>query len=156
MTPETSQELESFLPVYDTVPESWEEGRQFLIEQLKKISEAVNVREIGWFMDQELLSGKILFPTANTAGQQQENRQLLRTVIDGGALGAVANVIPHSIVFDSNFTLVDLWVAATNSVTLMAQVITGDSVIMDAANITVTSTAAYDRSIIVVEYTQEL
>lgn len=156
MTPQTSVELESFLPVYDTVPETWEEGRQFLIEQLKKISEAVNVREIGWFMDQELLSGKILFPGVGTAGQMQENRQLLRFTIDSGALVVGANVIPHSIVFDSNFTLVDLWCAATNSGTFVAQVITGDSVIMDASNITVTSTAAYDRSIIVVEYTQEL
>ena len=156
MQPETSQILESFLPVYDTVPETWEEGRQFLIEELKKISEAINVREIGFFLDQEQLSGKVLFPGTNTAGQQQENRQLLRFVINSGALIAGANIIPHSVVFDANFTLVDLWCAATNSGTLTAQVINGNSVIMNVNTLTVTSPSAFNRSLIIIEYTQEL
>ena len=31
-----SQEFESYVPVYDTVPEKWEEARQFLVEHLKR------------------------------------------------------------------------------------------------------------------------
>jgi hypothetical protein len=58
MQPLDSQEFESYVPVYDTVPEQWEDARAFLVEQLKKISNAVNVREIGWLLDEELLSGK--------------------------------------------------------------------------------------------------
>ena len=45
-----SQTLESYVPVYDVVPEKWEEARPFLVEQLKKISEGVNTREIGFFL----------------------------------------------------------------------------------------------------------
>jgi hypothetical protein len=53
-----SQVYESYVPVYDSVPEKWEDARQFLVEQLKKISNAVNNREIGYYINDQILSGK--------------------------------------------------------------------------------------------------
>jgi len=68
----SSQIFESYVPVYDAVPEDWESARQFLVEHLKKISNAVNAREISFFLDEELLSGKQFIPSANnTTGEQQ-------------------------------------------------------------------------------------
>jgi hypothetical protein len=158
MTPLDSQEFESYIPVYDTVPEQWEDARAFLVEQLKKISNAINVREIGWLLDEELLSGKQFIPGLAPAGNSspQQFRQVLRKVIDVSPLVIGANVFPHGIVFDINFTLIDMWVAATNSGTLIAEVITDDHVTLDATNINITSPGAFDRSFCILEYCQEL
>lgn len=158
MISQSSQEFESYVPVYDTVPEKWEDGRTFLVEHLRKISNAVNIRTIGWLLDEELLSGQAFIPGATIPGNNPGTfRQVLRKVIDTGALAIGAKkTVAHGINFDANFTLIDLWVSATNSGTLSAQVITGDAVIMDTTNINITSTAVYDRSFAFVEYIQEL
>jgi hypothetical protein len=54
--------------------------------------------------------------------------------------------------------LIDLRVAATDSSLLKAQVITGDSVIMSAVDLTITSTygGTYDRAFAFIEYLQEI
>ena len=64
--------------------------------------------------------------------------------------------VVHDIVFDGNFTLIDLWVAGTNSTTLTARDISGNDVIMNATTIVITSPQAFDRAFAVVEYIQEL
>lgn len=160
MTSNTSQEFESFVPVYDTVPETWEEARPFLVEHLKKISNAVNVREIGWLLDEELLSGKQFIPTASMAGpsssNSQQTRTVLRKVIDCSPLAAGANTFAHGITYDANFTLIDLWVAATDSIGLTSQVITDSNVTMDSININITSPSAFDRAFCMTEYIQEI
>jgi hypothetical protein len=160
MTPSDSQNLESFVPVYDTVPEKWEEGRQFLVEHLKKISNAVNIRTIGWYLDEELLSGNAFIPALpvpNNNSVPQQPRQILRKTFNGGALVIGVNApISHGIVFDANFTLIDLWVAGTNSGTLTARVINGNDVLMNNASFVITSPQAFDRSVIVCEYIQEV
>lgn len=158
MTSQTSQEFESFVPVYDSVPEKWEDGRTFLVEHLKKISNAINIRTIGWLLDEELLSGQSFIPGINTPpGNTGQNfRQVLRKIIDTGAIAIGVKSVAHGITFDANFTLIDLWVATTKSTApFKAQVITGDALIMDATNLNITSTSAYDRSFAFVEYTLE-
>jgi len=153
----TSQFFESYLPVYDTVPEKWEEAREFLVEHLKKISNAVNIREIGWFLDEELLSGKQFIPSSiNPNGEMQQFRTVLRIVINVSPLVAGANSYAHGIVVDSNFTLIDMWVAATRSATPIAQVITDTKVTIDATNININSPGAFNRAYAVVEYIQEI
>jgi hypothetical protein len=151
----TSQIFESFVPVYDTVPESWEDGRQFLIEHLKKISNAVNSRTIGFLLDEELLSGQQFIP-GDSISNNQQFRSVLRKVIDVSPL--IAGVNPfflHGIIFDSNFTLIDLWVSGTNSGTLMARRITGNDVIMNSTQLLITSPQAFDRGFAFIEYCQE-
>lgn len=157
MNPVDSQVFESYVPVYDTVPEKWEEGRQFLIEHLKKISNAINIREIGWFLDEELLSGKQFIPPAVVSGQSNQYRTILRKVVDCGALVAGVNPPkPHGVVFDANFTLIDFWVAATNSTTLIADTFVYDQARINGANIIITSPGVYNRSFAILEYIQEL
>ncbi len=152
----TSQEFESFIPVNDVVPEKWDDARVFLIEMLKKISNAVNVREIGWLLDEELLSGKAFVPGVISPGNNPGVfRQVFRKVIDVSPLVIGANVFLHGITFDVNFTLVDLWVAATNSVGFLAQVITNNDVTLNATQILINSPAAYNRAWCVIEYLLE-
>lgn len=146
------QFFESYLPVYDTIPEKWEEARQFLVENLKKISNAANVKEIGYLIDQEVLSGKQFIPGTD---KPQEFRDVFRQVYDISPVAAGANPIPHGITFDDNFTLVDLWVSCTDSVAKVAATFAYGEVTMDATNINFNSPRAYDRGYAVIEYLLE-
>lgn len=160
MQPSQDQILESFVPVYDVIPEKWEDARSEIVEQFRKITDAVNAREIGFFLDEELLSGKAFIPSTTQladGGTSQQFRTILRKVINVGPLVAGANTKgPHGITFDANFTLIDLWVAGTNSTTPNALNISGNSVVMNATNFTITSPQAFDRAFAFVEYIQEL
>lgn len=149
----TSQTFESYLPVYDTVPENWEEAKPFFVEQLKKISNLLNEREIGFMLEEELLTGKSF---TGIATNPNEFRTVFRMVVDCSPLVVGANAFPHNIQFDSNFTLVDIWVAGTDSVGLTASVITDNNVTMDSTNVNITSIFAYDRAYCVIEYLKEI
>ena len=171
MVPIDSQNLESYVPVYDVAPKTWEEGRAFIVEQLKRLANAVNVREIGYFLDQELLSGKSFIPGSNetaAGGTSQQFRTILRKVIDFGALpNSTTKSVPHEISFDANLTLIDMWLSATDPTNLLAFSLAywsnsspGSIILnMDSTNINVTTTSnysTYTRSFVVCEYIQEL
>lgn len=156
-TPNDSQFFESYVPVYDMVPEKWDDARQFLVEHLKKISNAVNIRTIGWLLDEELLSGQAFIPGSVIPGNNPSTfRQVLRKVIDVSPLVIGANAFNHGIMFDVNFTLIDLWVCGTNSSTFTGRRVTGNDVIINSTQILITSPQAFDRAFAFVEYTQEL
>lgn len=167
-----AQQLESFVPVFDAIPDKWDDARPFLVEQLKRISNAINIREIGWFIDEELLSGKAFIPGSqniDNLSTSQVFRQVLRKVIDFGALPAAGTKsVPHEIMFTDNFTLVQLFGAATDSLGLVAIPIPeGDPtglgnqvrLDMDATNVNITvgvDLSAYNRCFVTIEFMQEL
>ena len=150
----TSQNFESYVPVYDYVPEKWEDARQFLVEHLKKISNAVNIREIGWFLDQEVLTGQQFIPGNTT--NNQEFRSILRIVVDFSPLVIGVNSRPHGVLVDANFSLIDLWGAATDAVAFTGNPINQPNITYDATNINITSATAYTRAFAVMCYIQEL
>ncbi len=157
----SSQEFESYIPVYDAIPEKWEDARDFLVEHLKKISQGVNAREIGFYIDDEVLSGKAFIPTAAMSGPNSSNSQqfrtILRKVVDVGPLIAGVNPpIPHGVTFDANLTSIDSWVEATNSGTLQAITLVYPELSIDGPNINITSPGAFDRAFLFWEYTQEI
>lgn len=163
MSNQTSQIFESYVPVYDAVPEKWEDGRTFLVEQLKKVSNAINIREIGWYLDEELISGKQFYPGINN---NQSFRTVLRIVIDAGPIVSGLNTFPHRVTVDVNFTLIDLWASASNSSIFVGTPINGTGNIAasragldinyDATNVYILSNATYDRCNIFFEYLQEI
>jgi len=171
MIPLDSQNLESYVPVYDAVPDKWEDARPFVVEQFKKLANAINVREIGFFLDQELLSGKSFIPgvnIANDGGSSQQFRTILRKVVDFGALpNAGPKSVPHGIIFDANFTLIQLFASATDPINLIALPIPyassnapdGISLFMNSTNINIitqSNRSSYTRCFVVIEYLQEL
>jgi hypothetical protein len=156
-----SQNLESFVPVYDAAPKTWEEGMPFIVEQLKKLANAVNAREIGFFLDQELLSGKSFIPGVNIVsdgGSSQQFRTILRKVIIFPGLTIGVNTQPHEITVDANFSLIQLFGAATNATALTGEPIPNgsDTISYDSTNIIITVAAAYTRAWAIIEYIQEL
>lgn len=172
MNASDNQLFESYVPVYDVVPERWEQARPFLVEHLKKISNSVNIRVIGWYLDEELLSGKAFIPGQNVvtaSGTSQQYRQVLRKVIDFGDLPNNTNKdVPHGINFDSNFTLVSLEGAATDPVGLVgislphsSSTALGNNVALaiNAVNVVVTTgsnRSNFTRCFVTIEYMQEL
>lgn len=156
-----SQVLESYVPVYDVVPDKWEDARPFIVEQLKRVSNAINIREIGWFLDEELLSGKAFIPGVNNVlgtGTTQQYRQILRKVIAFPGLVIGANAQPHGITVDANFSLIQLFGAATNATALTGEPIPNgaDTITYTATDIVITVGAAYTRAWAIIEYIQEL
>lgn len=172
MTLSESQIFESYVPVYDAVPDSWDEARPFIVEQLKRISNAVNIREIGWFLDEELLSGKAFFPADSNfdrSGTSQIYRQVFRKVIDFGALPAVGTKgVPHGISVTDNFTLTFMCAAATDPVGLVSFPIpyayplalaNAVALSMDATNVYITvgiDRSAFTRCLVTIEFLQEV
>ncbi len=158
MTPIDSQQLESYVPVYDAIPEQWEDAKPFIVEQLKKVSNAINIREIGWFLDQELLSGKAFIPGTSTGGDSDSYRTILRKVIPFPGIVVGVNTQPHGIFVDANFSLMQLYAAATDVGTLTgAPIPNGNNTITyTATDIVITSSVAYTRAWAVIEYIQEL
>ena len=156
-----SQVLESYVPVYDVVPEKWDDARPFIVEQLKRITNAVNIREIGWFLDEELLSGKAFIPGANAltnGATSQTFRQILRKVITFPGLSIGVNTQPHGVTVNANFSLISMFGGATNASALTGEPLPNgaDKITYDATNIYVTVAAAYTRAWVVMEYLQEL
>ena len=158
MQPSDDQRFESFVPVYDVAPKTWEEGRVFLVEQLKKLSNAINVREIGWLLDEELLAGKNFIPGAMTGSTSQQFRSVLRKVIEFPGLAVGLNTQPHGINVDGNFSLIQLFASATDAATLTGRPIPcgADVVSYDANNIIINVAKSYTRAWAVIEYIQEL
>lgn len=167
-----NQIFESFLPVYDAIPEKWDDARPFVVEMLKRISNAVNIREIGWFLDEELLTGKAFIPADNAGGgsTNQAFRQVFRMVVDFGSLpNSSAKMVPHNIPdIGNNFTLTFMGAYASDPSGLtylpipyadpntLANAIELD---MDDTNVIITTgtnRSNFTRTFVVIEYMQEL
>jgi hypothetical protein len=164
MSSQTSQTYETYTPVYDEVPAAWEDGRVFLTEQLKRISNGLNDREIGFLLDEELLTGQAFIPGVTTG---QAFRSVLRMVVVFGPLpNASTKSVPHNVVVDANFSLMNMYLSATDPIDLVGfslqyySVATSDIVLSyDVSNIVVTTQSNYSNyttSYVVFEYIQQL
>lgn len=159
MNPDSADQFESFVAVYDAIPENWEQGRQFITERLKEISNSLNAKTIGFLLDEELLSGQQFVPSNATAlidGTAPQFRSVLRIVINCSPLLPGTNTFPHGITFDANFTLIDLWATGTNSTALLATVFSNsDTIRLTATDVIITSDENYNNGWAFIEYTQE-
>lgn len=162
----TSQVFEAYVPVYDVIPEKWDDARIILVEQLKRLANGVNGREISYFLDEELLAGKFFIPGVNN---NQAFRSVLRTVVIFGALpNSGTKSVPHNITVDQNFTLTDLWASATKPTVAYASLNIpyasptlnkNIEINLDATNVNITTAidySAYTVTYVVIEYLQEL
>lgn len=165
MSTQTSQQLESFLPVYDSMPENWQEARQYLVEQLKMIANSVNAKEIGWILEEELLNGCQFQPSVASSGQY---RSVFRKLVDFGALPDTSRKpIPHGLSITDRFTLIELTACATDPVGLtslslpFASSIANENIklFLDSTNVIIETAkdySSYSRCFVIINYIQEL
>ncbi len=162
----SSQLFEAYLPDYDQTPEKWEEARVYLVEQLKKINTQINEKQIGFYLDQELLSGNSFIPDSLSVDQQQF-RAVFRVVVVFGALpNATAKSVAHNITVDANFQIVKMWLAASDPVGLTGFALSYYSIAAadiklnyTSTNVVVTTNSDYSsftKCYVVMEYANEL
>lgn len=167
----TSQDLETYLPPYGTVPANWEDAQPQLSEIIKRITQAINIRTIGFYLDQQLLTGDQFIPASysSTSSTNVNYRSVFRKVVDIGTLpNAGTTSTAHGITVDANFTLVDLWGAATKPTATFAAIPLPYSsptlnqnikLNIDTTNINVTTAidySSYTRAFVTVEYLLEV
>lgn len=163
-----SNNLDTYVPVYDSIPPKWEDGRAFLVERLREITNGVNSRDYAYYIDRETLNGQQYLPGTGT-----EFRDVFRKVIDVGPLPdfAVTNpkTVAHSITFGANTCITRLYGAASDrtggtfvlGIPLPHIASTGNiGLTIDATNINITSTgtadySSYDCAYVVVEWLDE-
>lgn len=161
----SSQTRDFFVPVYDTIPDEWDQARNFLVENIKKQANGINARQIGFFLDEEIPMGGQFIPLASNS---QEYRSMLRKVVDFGGLPKTTNKrISHGITVNSDFTLVTLYGSATKPTSTFSAIPIPYSsptlnenieLSMDASDIIITTDSdysAYTRCFIIAEYIQE-
>ncbi len=110
-----SNDFDGYLPVYNAIPEEWEDSRQFLTERLREITDSVNARDFAEYIDKETLTGQIWLP-----GTELKLRDGFRKVVDvaplidfGGGGSSMAGV-PHGITTSENTCITRLYGAASN------------------------------------------
>lgn len=162
MTP--SNDLNQQIPVYESLPEKWEDAKLALVERTKKIANAINIRPVGWEIDEEILTGKKFIPITGS----QEYRDVFRKTFDVGPLpNATTKNIPHNISdVNSNFRLLAMWGGATNQTTFFSIPLPYTSITnnhvdikMDATNIIITTNinySGYNDAVIIIEYTTRM
>ncbi|MDC7243650.1 MAG: hypothetical protein PQJ44_06915 [Sphaerochaetaceae bacterium] len=157
-----------YLPEYDVIPDNWKEAKKHIVESLTSYAESINAKEIGWYYDVELDTGKKFIPISNDVTSNQW-RTIFRKVVDTGTLpNTTTTNTAHGVTVDANFTLIDLYGAATKPTSAFASLplpfasgtlADNISVTVDATNINITTSkdyTAYTCSYIVLEYIQEI
>lgn len=154
-----------YLAIYDTVPDSWKEAQGFFTEQLKRISEGVNVRDIALYIENETLTGGQFVPDSN---DPTDLRSVFRKTIDFGSLpNSSTKSVAHGISIDSRFTLVKLVASATDPVNFLSLSIPYASATLtdvieinvDDTNINITTSkdySSYTRCFVILEFLKEI
>jgi len=158
-----SEAFDFSVPVYQTMPANWQDAREFLVEQLRKIATQINVRENGYYFDIEQLSGASLYPDGG------ELRDVFRKVLPVGALNDFSatptQTIPHGITTTSDTRLFRLFGSATDpgltsAIPLPFVSAAGNhlELSIDGTNVYIKGSSdysAYTSAFVVVEYVQQ-
>lgn len=165
---ESSENLSTYVPVYDFLPDTWEEGRQALLDYLREIANGINVRDVGGYYKTETLTGQNFVPSISN----DQQRAVFRKVIDIGGLidfsvGAPATKsVAHGVSINANTHFTKIYGTATNPSTafiplpFVSSVSVGECIelSLDATNVNLISSFDYSgftKAFVVLEYTQE-
>lgn len=90
-----------------------------LYQNINNINLVLNIKDSGYYSEQEFLNGQLFFPNPNlssTTSQTPEYRQVFRTVVNFGALpNNSATSVAHNIDVTSEYTTTRIYGSATNS-----------------------------------------
>lgn len=113
MTP--SNDFDVYIPVYNAVPQNWEDARGFLLARLREVTESLNNKDYGLYIDRDTLNGQSWIPGTDPV----KFRDVIRHVVDIGGLPDFAvtdpKEVPHNIqAFSENSCITRLYGCATN------------------------------------------
>lgn len=161
-----------YLPIYDPVPEVWDEAKSEITERFTKQADAINAKVTGWYYDVEVDTGKKFIPLENDSfvdASSEIYRTIFRKVIIFGALPNTATkAIVHGITVDENFTLIQMYAGASDPTGVFPSVpipyaspTAADNIELrlDDTNVYITTGSdrtAFTRCNVVIEYIQEI
>lgn len=158
------ENLSNFVRSYNAIPDKWEESQQFLTEHLREVSAGINVRDVGFYQETEILTGQQFIPSTTNPTVL---RNVFRKVIDTGALSSLTTpqTVAHGITVTANTIVTRIYGAATDPSTSFIPLpfidVGGGNHIglsMNSTNIILKSAvnySGYTTSYVVVEYMQE-
>jgi len=170
------REYGAFLPTTDTFDrsiidslEAKEDLKEFLVklyQTTNNIALIVNIKETGYYVEQEFVNGKLWYPNKNlssSTAQTPEYRQEFRKVIDFGALPAAGSkAVNHNITTDANTRWKRVYATATNTTTFAGITITTSaalSVRATATQVIITTGginySAYNACDVIVEWIRQ-
>lgn len=158
--PENSEQ--SFVSTDIVLPEDDSDLREILTDRLQRITEALNMKDIGQYYDVATISGQIWFDPTDVA----ETREGERIVINFGALpNAAVKTVAHNITVDANTRFTRIYGTAndpsTEFIPLPFVDMSGGAahieLSVDSTNVSVTTTAdytAFTETFIILEWIQ--
>ena len=162
-----SENLSNFVRSYNAIPDEWNDAQEFLVEHLREVSDGINVRDIGYYQEEEVLTGQQFVPSA---ANPTVLRNVFRKVVDLGGLNDFTATNPqniaHGITITADTLIPRLYGAATDPSTTFIPLPFVDmsggggniELTMDGTNIVLRSNADYSgftSAYAVVEYVQE-
>lgn len=168
----------SFIPtteIYDVtdVDVRSEEFKDVFIrlqQTVSDIANSLNIRDAGFYVEEEFVNGQIWFPNPNlssTTGQAPTFRQVFRKVINFGALPNTGTTnVAHSIAPDSTFTFTRIYGCASDTTGLdylpipFASPTDAENIKLEVDNTNVSITtgsnrSAFDTCYVVLEYIKQ-
>lgn len=133
-----------------------------LYQNLNIMSLALNIKDSGFYVNQEFVNGQVFFPnpTSNyaTDTSQPTYRQVTRFVVNFGALpNTGVKAVAHGLTVNAGTTWTRIYATATDTTGLTGIDISrlNASLVVDATNVTITTTANlsnYNLCVVVLEY----
>ena len=139
-----------------------------LYQNINSIALSLNLKQSGYFYNQEFVNGQVWFPNANNVQSGTiplDGRQGFTTVVNFGALpNATTKSVPHGVSGNTyTYTATRVWAAATNYITgkwlplPYASTTLNQNIILnvDPVNVNITTAidySAYTACQVVIEY----
>ena len=135
-----------------------------LYQNINTLSLALNLKDSGYYVQQEFLTGQVFFPDADS---NVDGRQSFRTVVDFGTLpNNTTGSMAHGIEVFNSFIFTRIYGCASDQITMnylpipYASATTAEIIELsaDATNVYVTTSSdltAYTKTYIILEYVKE-
>lgn len=135
-----------------------------LYQNINNISIALNLKDSGYYVQQEFMTGQVFFPDANSS---DDGRQSFRAVVNFGALPNNTTLsIPHGINVFNSFVFTRIYGCASNQITMnylpipYASATTAKIIELyaDSTNVYITTNSnlsSYTQTYIILEYVKE-
>jgi hypothetical protein len=157
-----------FIPVTDSLPDEWEEGRKSIIDHSRQMAEGINDRDYGGYFTKEGFAGQNFVPTNTTTRQRAVYRKVIdfSPLIDFSAGAPATKSVAHGISIDANTHFTRIYGTATDPSTAyiplpfldVGTLANGIQLDVDATNVNLTSSldySGYTTAFVVLEYIRE-
>lgn len=139
-----------------------------LYQDMCNVAIALNLKDTGYYFDQEFMNGQMLFPNPGVINTNYAGRQIFRSVINFGALPNTATKsYPHNIQITNTTSFTRIYATTSNTMTFSYLPIPYSSTVAVADNIEIsvdsvnvnittgTNRSAYTTTYVILEYVKE-